>query len=588
MRPSAIQLDAGVHILVDMEWAGTVYRLADDDLDISSDNGDIHYTSSIASVAIPQTVAPLDTVGEPQAIPVEILMPVSVPDLVAQGHDLSSARCEVSRWCEGTDYEDRELLASGAVTKPEWGEEWESIRFSIQADVWDDESLGPMDASAIVTGENWTYITTLTGEWLGLPYPEIFGAPGKVDTSLYSTGVISGSGAVWVWANPVADIGGAGPVTTNVYGVVALLAGHHVSATEVLMNTDAYPDGYRFKVTNGYDLVGHPVAFVNWYYSAGSTPADVFAYDVTVVYSWSSGSVYGLGNASIDASFGTDELQGRIYVGWRDATDATLGGRMDLRSAGDVLEYMLSKTHIPLDYGRIAAAKPALQQYKIDCVVDAFVNPWEWIRDNLLPILPVSVVRGPRGLYFVAWRWDAVAADAILRIDTDEDPEVYRTTRLQSDTSKVKNQFSLEFAYSYRNGTRIGKAELGTEPYDPAYPMRLFSPLCAASQMQLRNPDRTPRVIREALVTSVIYDIPTAHAILRARADAYALPWLPARYNVPRRLGYAEAGAVVIVNDPGGGIAERVALVTGRTVSAEYVEYAVLIQSRPGRDMYST
>lgn len=585
MRLSADQLGAGVHILVDMEWAGTVYRLADDDLDIDSDNGDIHYTGAITAVAIPQNATPMDTVGDPQAIPLEILMPVSVPDLVAQGHDLSTARCEVSRWCEGTDYEDRELLASGAVTKPEWGDEWEAVRFSVQADVWDDESLGPMDPTAIVTGENWTYITTLAGEWLGLPYPEIFGAPGKVDTSLYSTGVISGSGAVWVWSDPTVDPTGG---TTNLYGMVLLLAGHHVGVTEVLMNTDAYPDGSRFKVTNGYDLSGREVAYVNWYYSAAPAPSDEFAFDVLSTYTWGAGGpVYGLGNASVDASFGPDELQGRVYVGWRDATDSTLGGRMDLRAAGDVLEYMLSKTHIPLDYGRIAAAKPALQQYKIDCVVDAFVNPWEWIRDNLLPILPLSVVRGPRGLYFVAWRWDAVAADAILRIDADEDPEVYRTTRLQSDTSKVKNQFSLEFAYSYRNGTRIGKAELGTTPYDPAYPMRLFSPLCAASQSQLRNPDRTPRIIREALVTSVVYDIPTAHAILRARADAYALPWLPARYNVPRRLGYAEAGAVVIVNDPGGGIVERVALVTGRTVSAEYVEYAVLIQPRPGRDMYA-
>lgn len=587
MRPGGDQLEAGTHILVSLEWAGQVFRLADDEVDVPSDDGDIHFGGTVSDVVVPQMVNPLDAQGAAQSFTVEAVLPVSVPDLIASGYDLASARCEVSRWCVGTDFEDREILMIGNVTDPESGAEWDPVRFSVSSDVWDDESLGPMAEDAIVTGANFTYITTLFASWLGLPYPEIFGRPGFVDTSIYSTGVITGSGALWIWSDPTADPGGAGPATTNAIKMAVLLAGHHVGVTEVLMNTDTDPDGKRFKITNTYDLVGRPIAIVNWYHTAGSTPADVFAYDVTVVYSWSSGSVYGLGHASLDVTYGADQIQGQLSVGWRDQTDATLGGRMDIRDAGDVLEYMLGKTHIPVDYGRMAAAKPFLAGFKIDAVVDAFVNPWTWVRDNLLPILPVSVARGGNGLYVIPWRWSAEAADAILRLDADVDPGVIRASGVKSSTAKIRNQFSLDFAYSWRNKSRVGRVELGAWDYDTAAPMRGVSPLCAASQRLLRNPDGTPRVLKEELSTTVIYDLATAHLILRTRADAYAMPWTSVRYEVPRPLGYAEAGAVVIVNDTEAGLVERVALVTGRQVSARSVVYSLLIQPRPGRELYS-
>ena len=61
-----------------------------------------------------------------------------------------------------------------------------------------------------------------------------------------------------------------------------------------------------------------------------------------------------------------------------------------LTRAGDVLEAFLAMSTLPVDWGRVAAARPYLDPFLLcGCVVEG-VTPWEWITSNVLPLLPCS------------------------------------------------------------------------------------------------------------------------------------------------------------------------------------------------------
>ena len=76
-----------------------------------------------------------------------------------------------------------------------------------------------------------------------------------------------------------------------------------------------------------------------------------------------------------------------------------------MRGAGEVLVQLIQWSGRPVDLGRWAAAEPLLERYRLDFVIDAEVDVWEFIRTHILPILPLSIVSGPNGIAPVVWRY---------------------------------------------------------------------------------------------------------------------------------------------------------------------------------------
>jgi hypothetical protein len=191
-----------------------------------------------------------------------------------------------------------------------------------------------------------------------------------------------------------------------------------------------------------------------------------------------------------------------------------------------------------------------LNRFKIDAVIEAGVKPWDWIRANLLPILPVSVLKGPDGVYFVVWRHDATAADAIGHIDADGDAAIEVSETIKYDTSKIRNSFSLKYALSLRTGNYYGSATLGAK-YNPDTPGAGVSYHCEASQRRYRDTDGTPNsgVYIEESESAVIYDDDTANAVLAWRALAHAFAKRTIELLVPEAdWAWLERGNVVLVS----------------------------------------
>jgi hypothetical protein len=543
-----------VYWLLTVDVGGVLMRMADDEVDVVTASGQVlHYSAGLDGIETTEGIDLFgDSVGQ-LSVPLEFIAPpgVSVAALVARGGDLSAGRGELARWVSGTTYEARRVVLVGGLTDPEYGDDGEPVATSLEERLAYDETLTSA-ASLATTATNWAHTADLLDDWIDVPYPIVIGRPGYQGGSSY----VTGSPAVWADHRDVA-VGGAFP--GRAVGNICVLAGHHVSANYVYLNHDQYTAAdKRFKVFNGFDLGGNPIAFAAWYLT--TTSPDAFEYSSSYVYTvfidpdaatTTGGPTVSFGSLYVDleATFTSDE-QLPLYVVWKDEATVNGGGGglvrggVLIRSAGDVLQYLLSLTSIPVDFGRFAAAAPLLDAFQFDATITERVNVWELIQDEILPLLPVSLVSGPEGIYPVVWRYSAGPGDAVLVLNADTDPDVSRAGRVAYDSSDRKNRFTLEYQLSYRTGSYQASLTYGAAADAVDDASVTVHPACTYARA------RTGLVVEQSMSSAWVYDSATARAVLEWQAAAYALPTRTVAYLVPEvAFVHVERGMIVSVTD---------------------------------------
>lgn len=539
---------ARVHWLLDLTWGGKVYRLSEEDLDVASEDGTtLRYEGGLSPVTLEESLALLGDSGGQASVSIECLLPCpeGVPTLVAEGHDLSLATAELSRWIEGDDYEDRVPKLRGKVVDPEWGEADEPVAFTLEEISADDSSL-THHPNQVVDGNTWAHADSLLTENLGLEYPIIFGTPGRVSFELDMSGWVTGAPALWAWCDPA--------VTSGAFrsGLVLVIAGHHVNAERVYINTepadlDADGDtdgdaleGVRVCVRNGHDLLGQPIAYIPWYYSVTGT-SEVWEYDSAGTYlylnsadfdgdtTWALGDDVGPSASAEDPiDIANNGTQPAFYVGWLDDESPNQGGMVRdgklVCKAGDVIEVLLGMTTRSVDTASCQANRHLISRFRIDACIEVATKPWDWIRDNLLTILPISITSGPDGFYYEVHTVEPVVADAEIHFDADADPDIDFDGRIEEDTSDLYSQVTLEYAYSYRTQNYLGKVTFGPakdDPgIDPAESVRTYQPhpYCDIAREILGT------AVEKAIKTVVVYEDLTAWGIGETLLPFYCLP----------------------------------------------------------------
>lgn len=587
---------ATVYWLLEIHWAGQTIRLSTTELDIY-DSGDgiwRHYHSALNDIRLEEGLGELASQSEHQTLPIEAVLPVNVPELIAQGHDLSAGRATLYRWIKGQNHSQRRTVIHGKIRDPEWGEVDEAVNFSIEENVWQDQALIP-SATQRVDGLTWPQeILDLAIDHLGKPYPLVFGHPGQVDTAINAAGWITGTEARWAIHDPVDHPSGSG---VNQYdGMVLVIAGHHVSAERVYINTAENIAGDRVRVYNGFDALGNPVAFVPWYYSRSGT-SEVYNYDAGGTYTWVNPSdfdgnaTYSIGHETISNPY-LNSNQPQVWVGWRDDEDSARGGAMIngrlVREAGDLVQWLLAFSTIPVDQGRFASARRLLSHFKCDGIVNERVSPWNYLKDLVLPLLPVSLRNGPQGTYPIVWRYDATHRDAVAHINADADVRIERAARLRMDSDNIFNDFELKYAYSRRTDTYAGRVRLGNyaQATQEGADTLLPSLICKRSQERFRLPDGRLFVSSRTWETRMIYDRATAIAICEWWAAHFALPWVTVPYILPEaEFMHLEPGSVVMVTDSKLAMYQRIALVQKVQTDSSGALCAYLrLMENPSRD----
>ena len=538
---------AGEWILL-IVYAGTELLIGEQARELSTAAGELLLVQpGLPEIEITEAIRlPVDT-STALSLSLSLVLPVSVAELTAAGLPLSTGRASLSRWIPGTTWEQRRIVLDGRLRDPEFGEDGEPCAFTVEEQPWQSSARLPARTQR-VDGTTWAdSILQLQEAHLGAVYPIVIGRPGAKSDGTRA----SGAPARWVWHDPV--LGGA---YTEFVGMVLVIAGHHVSAERVYLHSDEYPSGFRAPVFNGVDSRGQPVAFVAWYATISGTD-EAYDYDPAGSYSSSltdfdGDSSYGLGHRSalpdgtVVSTLTTDSVQPQFWISWDDEESAsqgglTVGGTL-IRSAGDVLAWLLRRTGRIVDAGSVAAAAPILRGFRLDFAIYSDCDLWEFLLAHLLPILPVALSTGVDGWRIAVWRWEAVAADAVAELEAGAGAS--RVSAVSEDASSIRNRFRLQFSRSARTGTYTEEVSLSGDPYDAEDVDAEPSSICRISA------DRYGDTEEEVITSDVVYDRATARLILRHRALTYALPRVRVRYQIEERIGWRlQAGDIVTVTD---------------------------------------
>ena len=503
-----------VHFLLDFTWAGRTIRLAEYDLKdvpLGENNANVDYKDGLDFGGSYEDTLKLFQ-DEPDLRSVDMSLYVSpqlnIKTLIAEGFNLGTATGVLRLWVEGSS--DTITLIDGVFKDPSWDIGDSPIVGTLEENPVEDSNLIP-DLDATVTTDSWAAIAS-TEAIYGEYYPIIIGQPRGTDTQQYPTpGLL------------VDNTGGAEKV---------LIAGHPVLATTVKVNVpDIWATVHTVNVTNEKDALGRMVATI---------PVD----NVTT--------------GELIAPSLTDE----IWISWTGGTgiyshDTNVG----LRGAGDVLRYFLERSSLRWDSGRVETIIPKLNQFNIDTYVlaskDKRITPFHYIQDTLLPILPVSVRYGSRGLYFVYWNYFATAEQAIIHIQQDINADrvgAIETTRLD----RVHNEYTLSYDHSARSGNFQSKVTISGNDISIAQDSKIIPNLYAQRSCYsygVRSP------LQES--TQVVREQATAVLIAEWKIRRHSQQFYEMSYDVEQEIaGLIEPGSVIKLTDTDRGFTNRVGLVT--------------------------
>lgn len=357
----------GIEFLLSFTFAGFVWRFATSPVSITDKSGAMVPHQGSLDLGSVKLDVPLftDSPSDP-SISVTVQTPgVNVADLVARGHYLQRARAEIAGWIPGTVYEDRRVFASGYITEPEYGGLGEPLSFTIRGFLDEDRGTFP-PPEAVCTEQTWPNRAPLID---GEPYPFVFGAPGR-----YSFLAVTGN--VPATRGLLVNTG-----STPTPGLAVLIADGVVGATSVTL-TEIKADGTKQEasktVNTGSDGAGRTISYV------------------TV-------AAAGTGGPTTPAANPDSEF----WVRWGGTAGGVQEGGTAVRSAADVAEIVLRSSTVGIDVPRWRSVGRRLAHIALDGVIEQQVTPMEWVRDQIVPLMPMGLGVGPNGVYPAVWDPDA-------------------------------------------------------------------------------------------------------------------------------------------------------------------------------------
>lgn len=333
-----------------------------------------------------------EATGEPPADTVTVdLAWDGVARLVAMGHRPASAAASMGWLEEDAAWEDRRVLLSGSVSA-EYGGDGELVTVRISARPWTDAGLLLADSQS-ASEATWASVPASTD---GRGYPLPIGRPGEYQAADGSASYCSATPCL--------------PVATD----TLLVACARVTSSTVTVYSELDDDQESFSIDYSLDDQGQTVA--------------------TVDLSAATSIIYDAG--------------GRYWARWPDGGLCLATGEI-LEQAGDVIAWALRQSSLKVDAAALEAIRSPLAGFILGGFLDSPVSPWEWLTQEILPLLPVFLLQGPRGIRPVLWR----APSAPLAIDllSVDRGEVARDGRI-TETGDPLNDLTIRYAWRARTG----------------------------------------------------------------------------------------------------------------------------------------
>lgn len=561
-----------------------------------------------------------DSPGETEASFNDLPDLYGLGQLIASGAVLGAAAAEFSLWFVGTLHEDRDVFVNGFLSNPEYGGDRDPVNFTIVERGEDNTNEWP-PAGWIVNDETWSSSSAIPDDYDGVEYPTILGQFDPESTAVASRAL-------------KVDENGSGQAIT------VLIAGHWVASDTVgLVATDGSARIPVAEITNevvrDFDDVGQRVSFVDvstevadfrtasqimvlwtdaqggfsdnrpWFedtftptagpsgspwertltLTSGTTTgftvgpalfvrvADGSTHKLTISGLTATTAIVTLHKLSVLPSTGDTLRQAKPSAGL-------------LTGAGDVLIWILERTNLRWNRGRWFAARDFLNDFDIGCVIEESVDLWEYARSEIIPILPISIAAGAKGIEPIVWRYDATADQAIAVIRRG--PGVWRDGPVQylGALGDISNQFKVRYAVSALTDEprRVLYLDGGLERLSEFPPASFIAVNAASAKSQSIHGIR-----RTEVLSNVIWKRGAALKAVAWMSIAFGFLHRKVSYVVGKEFGYLRPGDVVSLTDDELGEVDRVALVAGVTRGdAEWMQLQLQIVTNPATSQRTT
>lgn len=519
-------IDGRLVWLLDIEYAGTVYRWSSRPIDVSSDLGTLTYPGGLSELDVEDSLGIVSESGDERSISLSLLWPrPGVAVLIQRGHDLAAALGQLSYLLEGQPWESRVVVIHGMLSQPEYEAADQPVSFTLIERPWDD--IASIVAPELqIDGVTWPTSPILSHNQR-YPVP-IFGARDF----------------------PRRGVGGQTVGLSPAYALDLSSSGKEVETVIV----SAYPVATT-SITLGVFVDNEYVISVG-----------------TVVAEFTDGlgrTVWGVDISTQSADFKkasswyvTDWVRGGIY--------SNLPGNHPINTAGELLYWLASRSSVRMDLPRFASIVDALG-WPIEAYIDEQASPLQFIVDRLLPILPISLICGPNGIQPVLWRYDARREDAVESLINGENCARVGAVTYTAKPSDLVQRIVLDYGWDagandYTKHMIAEPIPAGPTPSGSTDPRKVHNAFLRAAANRYADDD--PRRYRSLNIQSdLIGSDVTAGRFLAWKCRQVGYSPRIVEYDVGQELGWIDLGAVVVLTDAEISLSGIVALVVGRRIA---------------------
>ena len=261
------------------------------------------------------------------------------------------------------------------------------------------------------------------------------------------------------------------------------------------------------------------------------------------------------------------ETEDELWVAWVDGPALEDEQGQAITTAGQLLLWLLRRSGLPFDLGRTVPVAELLTHAVSGYVNDPDVSAWDYLQDVLLPMLPVTLARGPLGVYPVLLRSEAPAADVLWRWVAGEDVVAVSPAQCEDATGPA----ALRVAWGWdpvREAYR-GEARVGLET-DPAT-LRV-----ATAQARTRATRYAGSGVLD-LEAAIVADLSTAQRVGAEQLGIRSWPLTVRTYSAPPGV-VVELGDEGSITDAAVGWTARRGLILGREWAGDRWLYRVAVR----------
>ena len=475
--------------------------------------------------------------------------------LFAAGASMEGGRATLRRWWPSLTHEQAVAWASGLCRSAEWGERGEPLIFSIEsAASGDTDTILPAGSLALkplhfgpdrVGGPTFRVYP----EAEGLPLSLVVGYPGDMGngTSRATVPIILTD---WTTSGTPSDLD-----TCR----CSVSIGRVAATTIYVEERSKFPNGPTYTATIAYGTKD----------SNDGTEADTF--EVSYI---AFGGTDSEGDPSRSIVPGADsDSKAEYLAGFKPSTG---GGITDpystgtVAGAGDVIIWALRRSggSLLVDFDELERVRERMNAYRIDSFInDTEIRALEWLRSEVLPILPVVETSTANGWALAILDWTANESDALGTLTADRD--LFRASSARViNADDITNHITISYrptkaAHSPFGGyfaqitltpdlyLKPDTSALGFQD-NPSYPDRI------AKISEARHGLRSTEIALDQT-----WDDDTALQVARDVLKAQGVAILGVTYQAATdTLERARVGDVWLLTDAGMGWTERIAIVT--------------------------